>query len=159
MSYLVPYDDIINNVYHGRAIRTRSPVPSMATDSDESHWPYDVPADQALAQAKSLLAQASSPSGFSFTLSFDVGHGEFEQMATLIQNSLAKASIMVTLDPQPTAAFQEKKYQAAMPAFLDALLPWIPDAGYFIGLLWQSGSIGALQQLRQPAGGCVEHPG
>ena len=43
VSYLMPYDDIIENVWFGSAERSFGPVPAMVHGYDHSYWPYDLP--------------------------------------------------------------------------------------------------------------------
>jgi peptide/nickel transport system substrate-binding protein len=143
VAYMVDYDEIIETVYRGRAIQARSPIPSMVPSSDYSHWIYDLPEDEAIAKAKQLLADAGYEDGVEFTLSVNLGIPEFQTMALLIQSELARADITVNIEELPLAAFAEKRNNAQLQAFLDALLPWIPDPGYGLSLLWGCGSIGA----------------
>jgi peptide/nickel transport system substrate-binding protein len=141
VSYMVPYNDIIDTVFHGLATELQSPVPGMVPGSDYSAWPYDVSEEEAITKATALLEEAGYPDGIDFTLSYDVGRGGFEQVATLIQSNAAKAGINITLQGLPPTAFLESVTAATLPAALDSIFPFVPEPGYFLNLLYDCDAV------------------
>jgi peptide/nickel transport system substrate-binding protein len=141
VSYMVPYQDIIDKVYFGLATPTKSPVPSIAEGSDYSHWPYDVPEEEAISKAKALLAEAGYPDGLEFELAFDMGEPAFEQIAKLIQGQMAKAGIKVNLKPMPKASFTEQSGRGQLTAFLRTSFPYVPEASYYHAFLYDCSSV------------------
>jgi peptide/nickel transport system substrate-binding protein len=147
VSYMMPYDDIIDQAFFGLASPTKSPVPSIAAGSDYSHWPYDVPEDEAISQAKDLLADAGYPDGFEFTLAYDKGQAAFETMAKLIQSNMAKADITVNLQPMPRSSFTEQLGRGELSAALHASFPYTPEASYYHGFLYHCDSVMASKYI------------
>ena len=151
VSYLIPYDDIIDSVWFGSAERSFGPVPSMVHGYDHSYWPYDVPEEEAIAKAKELLAEAGYADGLEFDLSIDLGTPEHSSMAKIIQSSLAAADITVNINPMPRAAYQEGKNQGTHTAALDTLFPWTAEPGYFMDIL-----LGCVSYGNRYSGVCLE---
>ncbi len=151
VSYLIPYDDIIENVWFGSAERSLGPVPSMVHGYDHSYWPYALPEDEAIAKAKELLAEAGYADGLEFDLSIDLGTPEQASMAKIIQSALAAADITVNINPMPRAAYQEGKNQGTHTSALDTLFPWTAEPGYFMDIL-----LGCVSYGNRYSGVCLE---
>ena len=135
VSYLIPYDDIVDKVWFGSAERSLGPVPSMVQGYDHSYWPYDLPEEEAIAKAKELLAEAGYADGLEFDLNIDLGTPEHSSMAKIIQSALAAADITVNVNPMPRAAYQEGKNNGTHTSALDTLFPWTAEPGYFMDIL------------------------
>lgn len=142
VSYLIPYDDIINNVWYGSAERSFGPVPAMVHGYDHSYWPYDIPKEEAIAKAKELLAEAGYADDLEFDLNIDLGTPEQASMAKIIQSALSEAGITVNINPMPRAAYQEGKNQGTHTSALDTLFPWTAEPGYFMDILLGCASYG-----------------
>jgi peptide/nickel transport system substrate-binding protein len=104
LAYAVPYQDIIDSVYRGRA----KPLYGFATDSyahfiGAEAFPYVTDYDQ----ARQLLAESGFPDGFDATILVDAGVPEHERIAVLLQDSFAEIGVNLTIDKKPTAAHRE----------------------------------------------------
>jgi peptide/nickel transport system substrate-binding protein len=104
LAYAVPYQDIIDSVYRGRA----KPLYGFATDTyadfiGADAFPYKTDYDK----AKSLLAESAYPNGFDATILVDAGVPEHERIAVLLKDSFAKIGVNLTIDKKPTAAHRE----------------------------------------------------
>jgi peptide/nickel transport system substrate-binding protein len=116
MAYAVPYQQIIDNVYDGTAVRKSSGP--LLTD-----WPgYDGAGltnyTYNPTMAKSLLASAGFPNGVSFTLTVDSGAPDDVEAATQIQSYAAAAGFTVTINQLPSADFQTGVQQDTFQAYL-----------------------------------------
>jgi peptide/nickel transport system substrate-binding protein len=116
MAYAVPYDDIIKNVYYGRAVRNspgilRSDTPGY-DDSGIPMYTYDPD------KAKALLAEAGHADGVSFTLTVSAATPAIQEAATQIQTAAKAAGFDIKIDQQPAGSFYEglvaHDYQASM---------------------------------------------
>jgi peptide/nickel transport system substrate-binding protein len=101
-AWAVPYQQIIDNVYHGLAtrhgpglLRTDAPGYDGSGFTDFSFNP---------AKAQALLAQAGMPKGVSFTLSVSTAEPDMEEAAIQIQTFAKKAGFTVTIDRKTASA-------------------------------------------------------
>jgi peptide/nickel transport system substrate-binding protein len=103
IAYAIPYDAIIENVF-AEAERAYSYVNPAAPEFAPTWDMYETDLDQ----ARALLEEAGLGDGFSTDLYYNSGLAESENMALLIQASLAEIGIDVTLQPLPTTQFAEQ---------------------------------------------------
>jgi peptide/nickel transport system substrate-binding protein len=104
LAYAVPYQDIIDSVYRGRA----KPLYGFATESyahfvGTEAFPYTTDFEK----ARQLLAESGYPDGFDATILVDAGVPEHERIAVLLQNSFAEIGVNLTIDKKQTAAHRE----------------------------------------------------
>lgn len=132
IAYAIPYEDILSAAAYGRCkpmFGGSEMKPSTTT------WPQPSPYSTKLEKAKELLAEAGYADGFETTLSFNLGLAAWQEpTALLIQESLGKIGIKVTLDKIPganwrTAALVEKR----LPMHLENFGGWLnyPDYYFF----------------------------
>ncbi|MCW2604819.1 MAG: hypothetical protein JWN61_2954 [Pseudonocardiales bacterium] len=95
----IPYDDLVKNVFFGRAERSLSYVNLKAPGYDDAWSTYSTD----LAKAKALMAEAGNPS-INVPLVYSNAEPAYEDMAILIQTALKQIGITVTLQPQTPAA-------------------------------------------------------
>jgi peptide/nickel transport system substrate-binding protein len=90
----IPYDEIVKSIYFGRAVRAYSNVQTSSAAYTQAWNMYSTDMDK----AKQLMTQAGSPTPAVqlHYLSSDVAQ---EDMAIMIQSSLAKIGVKVTLTP------------------------------------------------------------
>jgi peptide/nickel transport system substrate-binding protein len=101
-AYAVPYDQIIENVYSGRATKADSLLdPTLAGYDDTGMTKYTYDTDK----AQDLLAEAGMEDGVSFTLTYPSGTPDIADAAIQIQSLAADAGFTVTLEELPVAAF------------------------------------------------------
>jgi peptide/nickel transport system substrate-binding protein len=118
--YAIPYQTIMQQVLYGQGVQLKSPIPSGTPNSDFSFWHYNTD----IAKAKSLLARAGHPHGFSTQLDIQTGNLIDEQTASWIQQGLQKIGINVSINKQPSAAFTAQ-LDAKKHAFWFSSTSWI----------------------------------
>lgn len=132
IAFAVPYKEIIAAAAYGRG---KPMFGGKLAAPSTIEWPQPFPYDTDLAKAKALLAEAGFPNGFESTLSFNLGLADWQEpTALLIQESLAKIGVKVTIDKIPganwrTAALVEKR----LPMHLENFGGWLnyPDYYFF----------------------------
>jgi peptide/nickel transport system substrate-binding protein len=101
-NYAIPYDQIIENVYDGRATEAQGMLdPSLTGYTDEGLPDYVYDPEESLA----LLEEAGHADGVSFALTYASGAPDVADAAIQIQSAAAEAGFTITLDEQPPAAF------------------------------------------------------
>ena len=139
LAYIIPYDDMINTVYEGLAIRAFSyvwpPIPGAAPE--HSHQ-YVTDIDK----AKELLAEAGVPDGFDIDMSYELALPDQEEAAVLMRESAAKAGIRLNLVALPPAAADENRGtpEARQPTWLVRSASFVQTMPYYLQLFFQSGS-------------------
>jgi peptide/nickel transport system substrate-binding protein len=136
INYSIPRDEIVKNVYHGMA-KAWSGVISDVTPGYVNAKPYDFDP----AKAKKLLTEAGYADGFETDLVFSGGVPEMENLAVILQSSLAKLNIKLNLKKLPVAAHADTvmSHKSTMALWIDS--PIQPDANYVIGLMYSSGPL------------------
>ena len=132
IAYAIPYKEILEVGAYGRG---KPMFGGTETEPTTTEWPQPFPYSTDLDKAKALLAEAGLADGFETTLSYNLGLADWEEpTALLIQESLGKIGIKVTLDKIPganwrTAALVEKR----LPMHLDTFGGWLnyPDYYFF----------------------------
>lgn len=132
IAYAIPYEDILGAAAYGRC---KPMFGGSEMKPSTTAWPQPSPYSTKLEKAKELLAEAGYPDGFETTLSFNLGLAAWQEpTALLIQESLGKIGIKVTLDKIPganwrTAALVEKR----LPMHLENFGGWLnyPDYYFF----------------------------
>jgi peptide/nickel transport system substrate-binding protein len=133
LAYAVPYQDIIDSVYRGRA----KPLYGFATDTytdfiGAEAFPYTTDIEK----AKSLLAESGYPDGFDATILVDAGIPEHERIAVLLQDSFAEIGVNLTIDKKPTAAHRDFAFSREIgDMVLDQNYAFIVDPNYH-ALTW-----------------------
>lgn len=134
VAYAIPYQQILQTVWNGYASPLKSIVPPGMPTTAPSTWPYSTN----LAKAKALLAKAGMPDGFSTTLYTRSEDTEDQNAAVLIQESLAKIGIKVTIQKLLTAAYAARQFnQRDMPMFFWNWISFTNDPYYDFTFLTQ----------------------
>lgn len=135
ISYAVPYDTLIEEVFYGYAQKATSPIPvGMPTHTDE-FWPYDTDLDM----AADKLEEAGYADGLDITLSVRMSIPWDVEAATWIQSSLAEVGINVTIDRLPDAQFFEQLNAHQLPFFIHDWYSWGNDPSYQLSFLLKCG--------------------
>lgn len=115
-AYAVPYQQIIDDVYKGRASRTSAGLldPS-APHFDNAGYPDYTYNSQ---KAKALLAEAGKPGGVNFKLSVNTANNDAVQAAQIIKTVAAESGFAVDIEQLPDATFTERKASHAFQAYL-----------------------------------------
>lgn len=128
LSYAIPYDTILKDVYHDTALPAKTPGTWLA-NAEPGASPYEYNLDK----ARDLLAEAGYPEGFSVGLSYSLANPgpENEQVAILIADSFKQIGVTVELrKPSSEAAFTTSYNAGEFEIALAGLSPGAPDAGY-----------------------------
>lgn len=118
--YAINYEEIINEILDGNALRIDRPVfyPLLGyNDSNEFLYSYD------LAKAKELMKQSSYPDGGKFNLVIGTGAGfgaPWEDIALKIADDLKEIGISFNIQQFDWSAVDEKQFSGDY----DALLMW-----------------------------------
>jgi peptide/nickel transport system substrate-binding protein len=140
IAFALPYEAIVSAAAYGRAkpmFGGKEAVPSTTA------WPQPFPYDTNLERAKSLLVEAGLADGFETTLSYNLGLADWQEpTALLIQESLGKIGIKVTLDKIPganwrTAALVEKR----LPMHLENFGGWLNYPDYYFFWAYKHGHL------------------
>jgi peptide/nickel transport system substrate-binding protein len=98
----IPYDEILASVFDGTASAQESIFSPFMPEYDSSLWVSQTDLDAASEVLGNLDAE--------LTLSYAEGLPVDEQIAILVQDSLRRAGLEITLDKQLRADFDSKKY-------------------------------------------------
>lgn len=129
ISYALPYKAILSSALYGRATPMYDGDPSKPYDPT---WPVPQKHGTDLEKAKVLLAEAGFPNGFKTTLSFDLSEATTrEPMAILIQESLKKIGVEVTLEKVPGSNWFAQMASKTMPMVIAEFYGWLDYPEYF----------------------------
>jgi len=160
-AYAIPYDAIVKSIYLGQAKRWYGCVPSSYPGFHEVKI-YNTN----YAKAKKLLAKAGFPNGKglekyrkAMALYYTAERAdELEGLAVLVQTSLRKIGVNVTLNPIPQAEYGARQLvQKNLPfAIDDQEKPIAPDAGYAIQLFFVTTARGGLNNMQNYSNATVD---
>ncbi|WP_407068127.1 ABC transporter substrate-binding protein [Methylobacterium crusticola] len=95
-------------------------------------FPVPQPVTLDLDKARTLLAAAGLPDGFSTTFSFNLGQAATaEPMAALIRESLEKIGVKVEIQKLPDAQMSTQISEKKLPFFTEGIVAWLPSPDYF----------------------------
>lgn len=126
IAYAIPYDEIVNQIYSGDAIRGDSVVPNGMPGYTAA---YAYQTD--LAKARELLA-ASGVTDPRVTLTIVANNREHEEVALLIQSRLAEVGIAVDIDRLDPTAMAQQLTERRLAFALHGGIMWINDPEYLI---------------------------
>ena len=103
--YTIPYGDIVNTVYQGRATRAYGVVwdlvPGYAGEKHYGKFTTDI------GKARDLLAEAGLPDGFTFDLGYSLATPDMEECAVLMRDSAAAAGFQINLQGLTPSALND----------------------------------------------------
>lgn len=130
LSYAVPYDTLIDEVFYGYAQQATSPIPKgMPTHTDDFAYEYD------LDKAKELLAQAGYPDGLDLELSVRMSVPWDVEAATWIQASFAEIGVNLTINRLADAEYTDLQTKHELPFFIHDWHSWGNDPAYQLNFL------------------------
>src|SRR5690606_24904675 len=95
-------------------------------------WPQAYPYHTDLDAARRWLAESSQPGGFSTKLYYNLGQATWsEPIALLVQESLAKIGIDVTLEKVPAGNWRAEMGTKKMPFLINDMGGWLNYPEYF----------------------------
>lgn len=132
MTYAVPFDDIIENVYNGRAVRNGSGIVFPNTPGyDGSGLPeyaYDP------AKSKALLAQAGFPDGVGFTITVSAADPQGQAAAVQMQTAAKDAGFAIEIQTVPGADFHVGRYGKVYQSVINIGAAWTLTPIYVLNL-------------------------
>ena len=127
LAYAVPYQDILDSAYRGRA----EPLWSFITADTPNVVPAeDNPYELDLEKARELLTEAGYPDGFPFSVLVNNSIPEHERMAVLIKDSFSKIGVDLQIDKKPVAAFTDKAFARDLESVIHQDYSIVLDATY-----------------------------
>jgi peptide/nickel transport system substrate-binding protein len=128
IAYAIPYTDILHTALYDRG-RGMFGSPGDPTTAD---WPQPSPYKSNLEKAKLLLTEAGYKDGFKTTLSYDVTTAATrEPIALLVQDSLKKIGIEVTIEKVPGADWYTRLNKKDMPMLIMSFKAWLNYPDYY----------------------------
>src|SRR6266576_2728439 len=124
VSYAVPYDNILKDVFHGYAQANRSIIGNGMPSSDFSTWNYNTD----LKKAADMLASAGFANGQGappITLTVRADWQEAERAAVLIQANLKQIGLNVSIQKVAFAPFNEQEQGRKLHMWIDEWLSWV----------------------------------
>jgi peptide/nickel transport system substrate-binding protein len=132
IAHAIPYQQIMDGALYNRGVPMFGADPS--TTSFPPAWPTPSPFSTDLDKAKALLAEAGLADGFETTLSYDLSQATTrEPIALLVQESLGKIGVKVTLEKVPGANWFANMASKSMPFVIAEFYPWLdyPEYHFF----------------------------
>ncbi|HUW14775.1 MAG TPA: ABC transporter substrate-binding protein [Anaerolineae bacterium] len=134
LSYAVPYDTIIEEVFYGYAQQATSPIPKgMPTHTDDFGYEYD------LDKARELLAEAGYADGLDLELAVRMSVPWDVEAATWIQSSFAEIGVNLTINRLVDAEYAEKQKAHELPFYIHDWHSWGNDPSYQLSFLMKCG--------------------
>jgi len=128
IAYAIPYQQIMDVALYNQA----RPLFGGSGTITEAKWPQPSPYDTDLAKAKALLVEAGLPNGFETTFSYDAGAAStIEPMSVLVQESLGKIGVKVTLDKIAGANWRSSFASRKLPLLTNLFAGWLDYPNYY----------------------------
>lgn len=129
ISYAIPYQEIMSSALYGRGVGMFGGDPSKPYAPT---WPVPIKHGTDIAKAKALLTEAGFPNGFKTTLLFDLSEATVDEpTAILVQESLAKIGVDVTLQKVPGSTWFAQMASKTMPMVIGEFYGWLDYPDYF----------------------------
>ena len=139
VSYAIPYDSIVKDVFHGYAQTNRSIIGNGMPSSDFSFWKYNTD----LKKAADLLSTGGFPKGQgapAITITVRADWEEAERSAILIQSNLKQLGLNVSIQKLAFAPFNEQEQGKKLQLWIDEWLSWVNDPWYHMSWIVKSDS-------------------
>lgn len=143
LSYLTPYDDIVEQVVCGFGTRISGVLPPTIWAYDENATMYEYDYDKAVA----LLEEAGYADGFTISYTYNTGDSVLQKVGELLKDSYAKANITLELQAMTSDA-KYAKARAEDPNERQDIIViyWWPDyvdpSSYFYSCFYSEEKIG-----------------
>jgi peptide/nickel transport system substrate-binding protein len=128
VAWAMPYEAIQSSAFFGRAV----PMYGGPAKVEKAVWPQPFPYVTNLDKAKALMAEAGFAQGLETTLALDTGTATVgEPTAVLIQESLGKIGIKVTIEKVPGANWRTTLNKKELPMALNRFSGWLDYPEYY----------------------------
>ena len=139
VSYAIPYDSIVKDVFHGYAQTNRSIIGNGMPSSDFGFWKYSTD----MKKAADLLTAGGFPKGQgapAITVTVRADWEEAERSAILIQSNLKQLGLNVSIQKLAFAPFNEQEQAKKLQVWIDEWLSWVNDPWYHMSWIVKSDS-------------------
>src|SRR5665648_238067 len=127
VSYLVPYDEIVEGVFKGRAQRMYSLCPQLSPWENGEYWDYEFNVEK----AKKLMAEAGYPDGFEFTVNIKAGDTNARKLTIFLKEGFKQAGVDMKIREVTPSIFAEEEGLGTVPATMETgFLQYIDDPYY-----------------------------
>lgn len=127
IAWAMPYEQIQNNAFFGRAV----PMYGGPAKVETAAWPQPSPYVTDLDKAKALMKEAGIE-GLETSLSLDAGTATVgEPAALLIQENLARIGIKATIDKIPGSNWRTSLNKKELPMALNRFSGWLDYPEYY----------------------------
>ena len=135
IAYALPYTALFQGANDGHG----TPLYDAASAKPSSAaFPQPYPYSTQLAKARALLGAAGLPQGFKTTFSYNVADATVaEPLALLLQESLAKIGIQVTIEKIAGAQWGTRQTDKTLPFYVDSSSAWFNEPDYFFRIFFQ----------------------
>jgi peptide/nickel transport system substrate-binding protein len=140
LNLAIDHDEIIENVYVGRATRWDGVIPPAHEGA------ISIPRKTDVEKAKSLIEQAGAK-GATIELYYGTGSPVHEEIGVALQTAYRQIGINLELKKLPDSVFVERLYKKELPLAIYRDAAFQPDAGYALGLWYPSRSFFAFGQM------------
>jgi peptide/nickel transport system substrate-binding protein len=137
LSYAVPYEQIVEDVFTGQGAVSQSSMPRLAQGFDPNFWPYSYDPEK----AKALLEEAGMADGFSFKLSIPVGDAEMEGVAVVLQSTFRDIGVEMEIEKLAAGPFFEGLSQRSHQAWMRTALNYVDDPFYHLFLWYKTDTV------------------
>jgi peptide/nickel transport system substrate-binding protein len=128
IAWAMPYEQIQSSAFFGRA----KPMYGGGTTVEQAAWPQPFPYRTDLDKAKALMQEAGFAQGLDTTFALDVGTATVgEPTAVLIQESLAKIGVRITIEKIPGANWRTTLNKKELPMVLNRFSGWLDYPEYY----------------------------
>ena len=128
VAWAMPYEAIQSSAFFGRAV----PMHGGPEKVEKAVWPQPFPYVTNLDKAKALMAEAGFAQGLETTLALDTGSATVgEPAAVLMQESLGKIGIKVTIEKMPGANWRTTLNKKELPMALNRFSGWLDYPEYY----------------------------
>ena len=136
LSYAVPYDRILEDVYNGMARPSHGPVSDAAAGVNPSLFQYTFDLDK----ARTLLAEAGFGDGFSTWFGYPTTDPVGELVGIQLQTAFAQIGVDLELRAMPSALYTEAVFGGQAPLIFFNLGADSPDPNYALRVFYESTS-------------------
>lgn len=134
IAYALPYQQMFEAALFKRGQPLFGGKPGEA---DGAAFPQPLGYDTDLAKAKALLVEAGLPNGFETTFSFELSLATVaEPVSLLVQESLAKIGIRVTINKVPGGQLGTLLQNKEVPFFFEGSAAYFADPDYFFRIFY-----------------------
>jgi peptide/nickel transport system substrate-binding protein len=127
IAWAIPYEQIQSSAFFGRA------KPMYGGGSvEQAAWPQPFPYRTDIDKAKALMQEAGLAQGLDTTFALDVGTATVgEPTAILVQESLAKIGVRLTIEKIPGANWRTTLNKKELPMVLNRFSGWLDYPEYY----------------------------